>query len=237
MRKIIKIFLCIFVLSLFVPNITFGLSDSYKDIVSEDVGVKVEEDKINIYLFYGDGCPHCKAEKELLEKLEDKYPNQLNVYLYEVWDNKDNAKILRKFKKEFNLTENDSVPFTVIGEKYFYGYSDSVGVKIEKQITLYLDLEEIEEDETIVEKSKVKLPLLGEVNSSEVTIGVVAIVLGFVDGFNPCAMWILLFLINMLFGMKDKKNVYTWICILIHISFLLLFINVGDKYCSWIYIY
>lgn len=208
MRKIIKIFLCIFVLSLFVPNITFGLSDAYKDIVSDDLGVKVEEDKINIYLFYGDGCPHCRAEKALLEKLEDKYPNQLNVYLYEVWDNKDNAKILRKFKKEFNLTENDSVPFTVIGEKYFYGYSDSVGVKIEKQITLYLDLEEIEEDETIVEKSKVKLPLLGEVNSSEVTIGVVAIVLGFVDGFNPCAMWILLFLINMLFGMKDKKKMF-----------------------------
>ena len=32
--------------------------------------------------------------------------------------------------------------------------------------------------------------------------------MGLVDGFNPCAMWVLLFIINMLFGMKDKKKMF-----------------------------
>ena len=35
-----------------------------------------------------------------------------------------------------------------------------------------------------------------------------SIVIGFVDGFNPCAMWVLLFLIGMLFNMKDKKKMW-----------------------------
>lgn len=208
MKKILKIFIYILILSLFIPITSFALSSSYKDVVSDELDVEVEKDKINIYLFYGSGCPHCKAEKELLSKLEDKYPDKLNIYLYEVWDSKGNAKIMRKLKKDFGLDENDSVPFTVIGERYFYGYSDNIGVKIEKQIITYLDLEEISDEETVVEESKINIPFLGEVNTGEVTIGVVAIILGFVDGFNPCAMWILLFLINMLFGMKDKKKMF-----------------------------
>ena len=42
----------------------------------------------------------------------------------------------------------------------------------------------------------------------KVSIPLVAVILGFIDGFNPCAMWILLFLINMLFGMKNKKKAW-----------------------------
>ena len=40
------------------------------------------------------------------------------------------------------------------------------------------------------------------------SLGLVAIILGFIDGFNPCAMWILLFLINMFIGMKNKKKAW-----------------------------
>ena len=30
-----------------------------------------------------------------------------------------------------------------------------------------------------------------------------------VDGFNPCAMWVLIFLLSMLIGMNDKKKMIT----------------------------
>ncbi len=35
-----------------------------------------------------------------------------------------------------------------------------------------------------------------------------SVVIGFLDGFNPCAMWTLLFLITLLLGMKDKKRMW-----------------------------
>lgn len=208
MKKIIKIFIYVLILSLFIPVSTLAVSDSYKDVLADDLDIEVEEDKVNIYLFYGSSCPHCKEEKELFKELEKKYSDQINVYLYEVWDDEDNAKLMHGFKKEFGLSADDKVPFTVIGEEYFYGYSDSVGIKIEKQIRVYLGLDKIDDEDTIIESNKIHIPLLGDVDSGEVTVGVVAIVLGFVDGFNPCAMWILLFLINMLFGMKDRKKMF-----------------------------
>ena len=52
------------------------------------------------------------------------------------------------------------------------------------------------------------IPLLGDVNIKEVSLPLMSIVIGFVDGFNPCAMWVLLFLIGMLFNMKDKKKMW-----------------------------
>lgn len=55
----------------------------------------------------------------------------------------------------------------------------------------------------------VTVPVLGKINAKKVSLPILAVVLGFVDGFNPCAMWILIFLITMLFNMKDRKKMWT----------------------------
>ena len=39
-----------------------------------------ENDKITLYLFYGDGCPHCAEEKVYLNEIKDKYDNFEIVY-------------------------------------------------------------------------------------------------------------------------------------------------------------
>ena len=49
-------------------------------------------------------------------------------------------------------------------------------------------------------------PIIGEFNARTVSLPLLAIVIGAVDGFNPCAMWILLFLITMLYKMPDKRK-------------------------------
>lgn len=56
--------------------------------------------------------------------------------------------------------------------------------------------------------SSVTLPLIGKIDMSTVSIPLVAVVLGILDGFNPCAMWTLLFLIGMLFRLKDKRKMW-----------------------------
>lgn len=58
------------------------------------------------------------------------------------------------------------------------------------------------------EKVNYDIPIMGEVNAKEVSLPIVSIVIGLVDGFNPCAMWILVFLISMLFTLKDRKKMY-----------------------------
>ena len=55
-------------------------------------------------------------------------------------------------------------------------------------------------------KENTTVPILGDINLKEVSLPVLSAVLGLVDGFDPCAMWVLLFLIAMLVQVKDKKR-------------------------------
>ena len=52
------------------------------------------------------------------------------------------------------------------------------------------------------------IPILGEIDAKTVSLPIFSSIVGFVDGFNPCAMWILIFLISMLFTMKDRKKMW-----------------------------
>lgn len=177
--------------------------------------IKAEE-KITVHLFYGYSCPHCAKEKEYLSTLKD-----VNVVLYEVYKDSDNNNLLTQVSKKLDV-EIKSVPYTVIGGKVFQGYSDNTKEDIEKTIKFYQThdykdlVEEVKDGnmeksdiEVPIYGTKIKIPLIGEVDPLRSSIPAMAIIIGTVDGFNPCAMWILIFLISMLLGTKDKKRMWT----------------------------
>ena len=200
MKYIKKILLLL--LFILIPFNTFALSEDYTDKVGEIVSKEVEKGKVNIYFFHKTSCPHCKKEGKLLDSLEEKYEN-INIYRFEVSGNSQNAKYLDEVKKLFDETSG-GVPYTVIGTETFLGYNSYVGEKLEKTIQNYLGIKK----ETEQEKATFNLPILGKTDAKEVSIPFVAILLGVIDGFNPCAMWVLLFLINMFIDMKDKKKMF-----------------------------
>ncbi len=190
----------IVLLLVLIPINTFAISDSYKDKLHDIVDKKVEDDKINIYFFRGEGCPHCADEEKWFKEIKEEYKDKINIYDFEVWHNDDNLELLDKVKKELN-SKSTGIPFTVIGEEYFTGFSETTKSRIENTIKDYIGEEK-------VNKNNMKLPVLGNVDAKEVSLPLVAIILGFIDGFNPCAMWILLFLINMLFREENKKKAW-----------------------------
>jgi hypothetical protein len=55
----------------------------------------------------------------------------------------------------------------------------------------------------------IKLPLIGEIRTADVSLPVLTLALGALDGFNPCAMWVLVFLIGLLVGMEDRLRMWT----------------------------
>lgn len=88
----------------------------------------------------------------------------------------------------------------------------------------------IDSDQT---DENVTVPVLGKINAKKVSLPILAVVLGFVDGFNPCAMWILIFLITMLFNMKDRKKMWilglTFILTsgIVYLMFMLAWLNLA----------
>ena len=184
-------------------------------------------DKVTLYLFHGDGCPHCASEIEFLDSIKNKYKN-LEIVKYEVWYNEENSEFLKNVKSSFGV-DNSYVPATIIGDTLFTGYSDSTGSKIERAIKYYLNndytdqvirikegtfnKEDLkngfeEEEKKTDDEMTIDVPLLGKTNLKRVSLITSAVVIGLVDGFNPCAMWILLFLISVLIGMKNKKRMW-----------------------------
>lgn len=193
------------------------------------------KEKVKLYFFHGDGCPHCAEENEFLEKISNKYEN-LEIVKYEVWYHENNQKLLEKVKKKMNI-ESNGVPLTVIGSTSISGYTESYNNKIERAIRYYSEDNHYQDivqkikngtykekkvkdlfsksDQKTDSKTTIRIPLIGKVNLKNVSVFVAAATIGLIDGFNPCAMWVLLFLISMLIGMKNRKRM--WI---LGISFL-----------------
>ena len=176
------------------------------------------KEKVNLYLFHSETCGHCQAEIKYLKELEKEYDN-LKVHLYEVDSHKDNAEKMIKVKETLKI-DSPNVPFTVIGNYYYIGFSDGIADGIKELVDQYSEEKETNMVKPILEGKEVPdvemlngeiktIKVLGKtVNPAKLSLPVLSIVLGTIDGFNPCAMWVLIFLITMLFNMKDRKKMW-----------------------------
>ena len=94
--------------------------------------IDLSSNKPNIYIFWGDGCPHCKALAKFISKLPAETKDKVNFYSFEVWSDKDNKAFIKKFGKYLGQ-DVSGVPFMIIGDKIFDGYS-SGDTKTDQQI-------------------------------------------------------------------------------------------------------
>ena len=79
---------------------------------------------------------------------------------------------------------------------------------VEQTVDNRSELQNTQEPINQENKKIVKLPLLGEVNALSFSLPILTIIMGALDGFNPCAMWTLLFLISLLLGMENRKRMW-----------------------------
>lgn len=68
-------------------------------------------------------------------------------------------------------------------------------------------LNQEEEFEIDLDK-ELKLPFVGQVKLKTLSLPVLTFLVALLDGFNPCAMWVLVFLISLLLGMKDRRRMW-----------------------------
>lgn len=92
-------------------------------------------DKITVYMFRGEGCPHCEEALQFFSKLseDEEYSKYYELKTYEVWNNASNAELMQKVAEELK-EEASGVPYIVIGEKTFSGYAASYDDKIKEAI-------------------------------------------------------------------------------------------------------
>lgn len=88
-----------------------------------------------LYLFWGDGCPHCEDEKEFLQVLHQRYP-KLEMRWFETWNHQEFQALAEALRNAYAV-ERSSVPLTILGTWTMVGFRspEDSGVQIEEQVT------------------------------------------------------------------------------------------------------
>lgn len=210
MRKLLLISILTFLFSFFIAPV-------------------LAQEPVTVYFFHGQGCSHCAKEEAFLNKLEKEKP-EVQIKRYEVWFNAENRKLLSKVASALNINTG-GVPITIVNSKAFYGYMDDnttgqlilsaveycQAIKCEDEVATVIKefekssepVKEIPQGYTSeipsnVLPEKIKIPFVGEIATKNLSLPLLTVIIGGIDGFNPCAMWILLFLISLLLVMKSR---------------------------------
>lgn len=134
MKKIklfLAIIMCLFAMPLAV--LADEGSDDNVEVTSGETEVQEEDNRVKIYFFRGEGCPHCADAEEFFNSIEEEYGQYYKILDYETWYNSDNAALLQKVGEVRN-EKISGVPYILIGDKSWSGYDDSFADDIKDTI-------------------------------------------------------------------------------------------------------
>ena len=200
---------------------------------------------VNIYFFRGEGCSHCAAEEPFLQHLvNDVYHEKINIHEYEIWYDENNAAMAEHFAEGYGQTPG-GVPMTFIGTHFITGFSEDRSQEfidaIEEEIANGpVDPRAIADGELTIEQvienrekkneelnTTITVPLFGKVDLKNKSLLVTTIIIGLVDGVNPCSLWVLTMLLAMVIHTDSRKKtliigfVYLFITAAIYALFIL----------------
>jgi thiol-disulfide isomerase/thioredoxin len=241
---------------------------------------------VPVYVFWGDGCPHCAAQKPFLAELEATYP-QVRVQSFEVWYRPENRELFRQMAARAGF-EPGGVPATLIGDRVWVGFHESMKREMELAVIQCIRTPCVDRGRGIVavpsaalrptapqppappapvvlrrdtaeaatagsgtleiatqatrpslemaddpprphpeaplgdttpavlppggiadggEASALHLPLIGAVSLGSRSLPVSTALIAFVDGFNPCSLWVLSILLALVIHTGSRRRI------------------------------
>lgn len=83
-----------------------------------------DKDPVNVYFFYGNGCPHCAEAEQFFDSIEDELGDQFDIVSYETWYDTDNVDLMNEVA-DIRKEEPQGVPYIIIGNQSWDGYTSS----------------------------------------------------------------------------------------------------------------
>ncbi|MBS3813727.1 hypothetical protein KGY64_07910 [Candidatus Bipolaricaulota bacterium] len=174
------------------------------------------EREVVVYFFWASGCHHCEQQKPLMEDLENSY-DRLRVEDRNIVDSSEHQKLLFEMGEAFGQ-EVRGVPATFIGNRVWVGFTEEIGGEIQEEVDVCLaegcidPLQRLEEPDLDPSRDTggretLVVPFLGPVDLTSLpTFGATSLI-AFVDGFNPCSLWVLTFLLGVLVHTRSRKKI------------------------------
>lgn len=204
---------------LFVFLIVFLASNSISLAYADD-----GEARLHLLVFYSHNCPHCNAQKPFLELLEKTHPS-LTVYRYDVQEQAVNALLFQQVANSHGVSSG-SVPSIFVGGRAWIGDSrlirDQISSYIEGCLTngncpdSRLTEQQFSREELAADSTKLNIPLIGSIDLNIQPVILSTALIAFIDGFNPCSLWVLTILLALVIHSGSRKRI-----IIVGLTFLL----------------
>lgn len=185
--------------------------------INPGVGV-TSESAPDLEVFVRSGCPHCEAAKAFLADLQRVRP-ELRIVFHDI------ARDRNALARLDRLAQARSIP--VVGVPAFYvngelliGYQDdqTTGARLLAMLTPSPTPPTADSfaacrpakthctatDPHTREEDSVLFPWVGRISAAELGLPLFTLAIGLLDGFNPCAMWVLLFLLSLLVTLRNR---------------------------------
>ena len=163
--------------------------------------VQAGEPVPDLEVFVRAGCPHCEAAKVFLDELRRERPS-LRIAIHDIAESPVARQRLATLAIDRGIT-NIGVPTFLIASELIVGFrsSDTTGTEIRARLDRHARAcRRIRQARVSGQHGS------GSSASRDLGLPLFTIVIGLLDGFNPCAMWVLLFLLSLLVNLQDRRK-------------------------------
>jgi glutaredoxin len=190
---------------------------------------------VAVYLFWTQTCPHCTKARRFLGSLGQRVPG-VEIHSLELGADERHERAFVTLSKHYGI-DPPAVPLIVIGDDAVVGYDEdtTTGVQIEARIAACRSktcpnvagehIRRVDPALSVAGETAplgtepharpmlpdvIMVPGIGNIDPRALSLPALTVVLGAIDGFNPCAMWVLVFLIGLLVGMQDPVRMWSY---------------------------
>lgn len=190
------------------------------------------KEQVVIEVFERQDCKHCKDQKAFFDKLVEER-DDIVINYYDLVE-EENDQLFTELAEVEGISK--VTPTTLIGDRVLQGFDDEEttgelirtiidNVDRENQYSFRSLIDaggsgEVTNagvgcdengdtcDPSSYEPFLVKIPFMGPVDVKQYSLPVMSLILGFIDGFNPCAMWVLVTFLIVLVQIGDRKKMW-----------------------------
>jgi cytochrome c biogenesis protein CcdA/glutaredoxin len=150
-----------------------------------------------LWYFWRDHCPFCQEAAAWLDRLETERPD-LEVQRIEVVQDPDGRARFLAMMAELGRTPN-AVPTFILGDQVWVGFSPAIVEGLEARLS---------SEPAAADASRWRLDLgpLGRIDLAGESMLFATLLIAFVDGFNPCSIWVLSVLLAMILGSGSRAR-------------------------------
>jgi glutaredoxin len=161
--------------------------------------IQAGEPNPEIEVFVRAGCPHCEAAKAFLKELQRERP-AIRIAIYDIAEDSTARQRLATLAAERGIA-NIGVPTFLIGAELIVGFlsAETTGTEIHARLD-----QRAQDAVPPAAVESIQTKWFGELHVRNLGLPLFTVVIGLLDGFNPCAMWVLLFLLSLLVNLHDR---------------------------------